>query len=179
MTAALNAHPEWNGDWQMPGNIQQALIDTRTGELASADNPYKRTELFINNTAPTVVSDAPTDNTTLPEPNTEPDSGDPNNELLPPAIPAAPPGLTPHARQAPRLEGRGVVQPDGTTRLEGTITLDIDPTTGLIAAPTCPVIRSKTFVIGTEPRGYCGPQYHTGRVIAPSSGATRPRLVSP
>jgi hypothetical protein len=59
----------------------------------------------------------------------------------------------------------------------GTITLDIDPTTGLIAAPTCPVIRSRTFQIGTEPRRYCGPEYHNGRTIAPAGA--RPRLVNP
>ncbi|HEX8649295.1 MAG TPA: hypothetical protein VF708_00525 [Pyrinomonadaceae bacterium] len=59
-----------------------------------------------------------------------------------------------------------------------TITLDIDPTTGLIADPdVCPIIRSKTFTIGTEPRRYCGPQYHTGKTIEPSG--TRPRTVNP
>jgi formylglycine-generating enzyme required for sulfatase activity len=47
-----------------------------------------------------------------------------------------------------------------TTRLEGTITLDIDPTTGLIAVESCPVIRTRTFPLGTEPRKYCGPEYH-------------------
>jgi hypothetical protein len=77
----------------------------------------------------------------------------------------------------PRLEGRGVTQPDGTSRLLGTITLDIDPTTNLIAATTCPVIRSKTFSIGQEPRRYCGPEYHNGQTIMPTG--TRPRLVSP
>ncbi|HYG08645.1 MAG TPA: hypothetical protein VD835_01600, partial [Pyrinomonadaceae bacterium] len=77
----------------------------------------------------------------------------------------------------PRLEGRGVTQADGTSRLMGTITLDIDPSTNLLAAPTCPVIRSKTFPIGQEPRRYCSPEYHNGRTIMPSG--TRPRLVSP
>ncbi len=179
MTAALGAHPEWNGDWQMPENIQQAAIDTRTGQLASADNPYKRTEFFINSTAPTAVSTAPTDEQPLPETGDGANGGEDYNnyEPAPQSLPAAPPGLTPRPHQVPRLEGRGVTQPDGSTRLEGTITLDIDPTTGLIAVPTCPVVRSKTFVIGTEPRQYCGPQYHTGKTIAPT--ATRPRHVSP
>ena len=52
-------------------------------------------------------------------------------------------------------------------RLFGTITVDIDPTTGLLAATTCPVIRTKTFIIGQEPRKYCGPVYHVGRAIPP------------
>jgi hypothetical protein len=58
--------------------------------------------------------------------------------------------------------------------LEGTITLDIDPQTGLIAVETCPVIRTKTFVLGTEPKKYCGPQYHQRNTIEP---AGRPRVV--
>src|SRR5918911_2054007 len=43
MTAALAEHPEWTGDWQMPEGIEQANIDTRTGQLAAADDPNKRT----------------------------------------------------------------------------------------------------------------------------------------
>ena len=57
--------------------------------------------------------------------------------------------------------------------LEGTITLDIDPATGLIAVETCPVIRTKTFVLGTEPKKYCGPDYHKRKTIEP---ADRPRV---
>lgn len=45
-------------------------------------------------------------------------------------------------------------------QLQGTITLDIDPTTGLLAVQSCPVIRTRTFMIGTEPKKYCGPEYH-------------------
>ncbi len=33
MKAALDLHPEWNGDWQMPTTVQQAEIDTRNGKL--------------------------------------------------------------------------------------------------------------------------------------------------
>jgi hypothetical protein len=62
------------------------------------------------------------------------------------------------------------------SRLEGTITLDIDPATGLIAVETCPVIRTKTFVLGTEPKKYCGPQYHRGKTIEPVEPG-RPRVV--
>ena len=60
-------------------------------------------------------------------------------------------------------------------RLEGTITLDIDPTTGLIAVETCPIIRTKTFTLGTEPKKYCGPEYHRGKTIDPATA--RPRVV--
>jgi hypothetical protein len=130
------------------------------------------------------VSNAPPDETPTDElpPGAE---GEPTYAPVPLATPRGGeqpyPDVTPTpprgTRNTPRLEGRGVTQSDGTTRLMGTITLDIDPTTGLIAVPSCPVIRSKTFVIGTEPRRYCGPEYHNGRTISPSG--TRPRVVNP
>ncbi|MBD0371620.1 MAG: PBP1A family penicillin-binding protein [Pyrinomonadaceae bacterium] len=158
MTAALNAHPDWAGDWQMPEGIQQAEIDTRTGKLAGPDTPAenRRTEIFINGTAPTSESTAlPEDGATT---NDNSQQGDDGYTYEPLPLPGATPSPTPRTKSA---------KPDGTsdssTRLEGTITLDIDPSTGLIADPNvCPVIRSKTFVIGQEPRQYCGPQYHGG-----------------
>jgi len=79
------------------------------------------------------------------------------------------PTATPRPRPTAPASGEGA-------RLEGSITLDIDPTTGLIAVETCPVIRTKTFVIGTEPRTYCGPEYHRGRTVDP--GGSRPRVVA-
>jgi hypothetical protein len=33
MQQALNMHPEWNGDWAMPGGIKKAEIDIRNGTL--------------------------------------------------------------------------------------------------------------------------------------------------
>ena len=33
MKAALDEHPEWNGDWSMPAGIRKAEIDTRNGSL--------------------------------------------------------------------------------------------------------------------------------------------------
>jgi membrane carboxypeptidase/penicillin-binding protein len=35
------------------------------------------------------------------------------------------------------------------------IFLDIDPTTGLLATPSCPKTMSEAFVAGTEPQEYC------------------------
>ena len=180
MTAALAAHPEWGGDWQQPAGLQQADIDPRTGLLAAAELPTKRTEFFINNTAPTAVSDAPLDELPAAEDELEGVDEDAPGALPPVEVPQLPlPEETPRSttRTPPRLEGRGVTNPDGSTRLSGSITLDIDPTTGLLAVATCPVVRTKTFVIGQEPRRRCGPEYHTGKVIQPSG--TRPRLAAP
>ncbi|MBA2731939.1 MAG: PBP1A family penicillin-binding protein, partial [Acidobacteria bacterium] len=177
MNAALAAHPDWAGDWEMPGGIQQTEIDPRTGELAFADDPIRRVEFFINGTAPSVGETVlPAEDEVAPE--DKENQGDGEFDYEPAPLPESQPDVVPRNRQPPKLEGRGVVQQDGTTRLQGTITLDIDPTTGLIADPSvCPVIRSKTFVLGQEPRKYCGPEYHNGKTIQPS--ATRPRMVSP
>ncbi|CAN5636561.1 penicillin-binding protein 1B [soil metagenome] len=161
MQVALSDHPEWQGDWQMPEGIEQADIDPQTGQLTTSDNPTRRTELFINGTLPTPQSiEVPEEATPDGEEETIPESGDigPTPELAPTSTP----------RPAPRAGEEGA-------RLEGSITLDIDPSTGLIAVETCPVIRTKTFVIGMEPRTFCGPEYHRGRT---DPAASRPRVVA-
>ncbi len=165
MQVALSEHPEWQGDWQMPEGIQEAEIDLMTGQLTTADNPTRRTELFINGTLPTTPSvEVPEEEATPDgEEETIPESGEPG------PTPVLVPTPTPRPVPAPRPGG-------DVLRLEGSITLDIDPSTGLIAVETCPVIRTKTFVIGLEPRTYCGPEYHRGRTVAPS--VSRPRVVA-
>lgn len=177
MSAALQTHPEWGGDWQMPADIEQVEIDPTTGLLAAADSTTKRVELFVRGTAPTAPSEETTDE--------ELEEGEGTDELEPLPVPSPPVTLvvpplteaTPGARPRPGPEGRGAAPPGGPERLTGTITLDIDPSTGLLAADTCPVIRTRTFPIGSEPRRRCGPQYHTGRDIIPAE--TRPRRVTP
>ena len=165
MQVALSEHPEWQGDWQMPEGIQQADIDPATGQLTTPDNPARRTELFINGTLPVPTSPEVPEEEATPdgEEETIPESGDPG------PTPEPSPTATPRPLPAPRPDGE-------VLRLEGSITLDIDPSTGLIAVETCPVIRTKTFVIGTEPRTYCGPEYHRGRTVDPA--ASRPRVVA-
>jgi penicillin-binding protein 1B len=177
MTAALNSHPEWGGDWEMPSGVEQAEIDPKTGLLAAPDSATKRTELFIQGTVPTQLADPAAedplagDDLLEDEAHPLPTPGEWSVPPLPDETPA------PRTRTSPGLEGRGSSGTDGPSRLTGTVTLDIDPTTGLIAADTCPVIRTRTFVIGSEPRRRCGPQYHTGQDFIPSE--TRPRRASP
>jgi len=162
MQVALEQHPEWEGDWEMPAGIEQVEINAKTGQLAAPEDTEKRVEFFINGTGPNNASEAPAEEGTpaeLPEPS--PPTVQPFEEVpLPTVTP------TPSPRRA--------ATPD--TALEGTITLDIDPTTGLIAVETCPVIRTKTFVLGTEPKKYCGPSYHQHKTIEPA-GPGRPRVV--
>jgi membrane carboxypeptidase/penicillin-binding protein len=161
MQVALDQHPEWAGDWEMPAGIEQIEINPKTGAPSTPEDTERRVEFFINGTNPDHATDNPTEQASppeLPEPSAPVDQ-----PYLEPPIPMASP--LPSPRKAPTL-------PD--TGLEGTITLDIDPQTGLIAVESCPVIRTKTFVLGTEPRKYCGPQYHQHKTIEP---AARPRVV--
>jgi penicillin-binding protein 1B len=183
MTTALAAHPDWAGDWEMPGGIEQTEIDPRTGLLATAEDPVRRSELFLNGTAPSTETNALSEDDEL-APEIKESQGDGEFDYEPAPLPENAPENNPRGRQPPK-EGFGTGSITGNdtgggtrARLQGTITLDIDPTTNLIADPSvCPIIRSKTFVIGQEPRKYCGPEYHSGRTVLPS--ATRPRTVSP
>ncbi len=164
MQVALAQHPEWQGDWAMPAGIEQIEINPKTGAPAAPDDPDKRVELFINGTSPHGAETVPEEEVTPEElPTIEPP------DVVPlPTVEASP---NPSPRK-PKSE-----PPTGESgRLEGTITLDIDPTTGLIAVETCPVIRTKTFVLGTEPKKYCGPEYHRQGA---SPQPTRPRLTQP
>jgi penicillin-binding protein 1B len=174
MNAALTNHPEWTGDWQMPDGLQQTEIDPTTGQLAKADSPNRRTELFINGTSPGSENNADSDLAQEPAPDGEPeDEGTrqtepaylPDPQLEPPKPKATPKADTKKGRES--LDG-------DSPRLQGTITLDVDPTTGLIAVDSCPVIRTKTFIIGQEPKKYCGPEYHKK-----TSSTTVPRANSP
>ncbi|MEK6279262.1 MAG: PBP1A family penicillin-binding protein [Acidobacteriota bacterium] len=167
MSAALGEHPEWQGDWQMPAGIEQVAINPKTGGPASDDDPEKRIELFINGTSPQAPSSE------LPElestPETEEVAPIPPEEVPTPLMEAIP-GASPKVRQ-PKYETRS----SETGRLEGTITLDIDPSTGLIAVESCPIIRTRTFMLGTEPKKFCSPEYHRRS----GTGDVRPRLTVP
>jgi penicillin-binding protein 1B len=161
MQVALAEHPEWEGDWDMPAGVEQVEINPKTGAPTAPGDAEKRVEFFINGTGPNDTSQKPAEEASpveLPSPSPV----EPYQEA---PIPIASP--LPSPRRAPTLP---------ESRLEGTITLDIDPQTGLIAVETCPVIRTKTFVLGTEPKKYCGPQYHQRNTIEPAPAA-RPRVV--
>jgi penicillin-binding protein 1B len=163
MQVALAEHPEWAGDWEKPSGVEEVEINPKTGQIATAEDTERRPELFINGTGPnttsTVTAEPSPDEQELPTP----------DETLPevPLPEFSPSPSPPRSRATPTPEG---------ARLEGTITLDIDPTTGLIAVETCPVIRTKTYVLGTEPKRFCGPEYHKLKTV--DSGASRPRTVS-
>jgi penicillin-binding protein 1B len=158
MQVALAEHPEWEGDWNMPPGVEQVEINPKTGAPTAPGDTEKRVEFFINGTGPN-------DTATPSEEATPVELPSPSPIETYPEAPIGTPSPLPSPRRAPVLPDSG---------LEGTITLDIDPQTGLIAVETCPVIRTKTFVLGTEPKKYCGPQYHQHNTIEPVG---RPRVV--
>ncbi|HMG75304.1 MAG TPA: PBP1A family penicillin-binding protein [Pyrinomonadaceae bacterium] len=182
MSAALNTHPEWTGDWQMPEGVQQADIDPATGQLAKAETIAKRSELFISGTLP--GENAETTDDMAQEPPAQIDEGTKNPQTEPATLPEPfptepPPRTRPTPKNDSRLSSRDFGDGDPATRLQGTVTLDIDPTTGLIAVDSCPVIRTKTFLIGQEPRKYCGPEYHRKAQPSPPMPGTRARVINP
>ncbi len=181
MSAALNAHPEWTGDWQMPEGVQQVDIDPTTGQLAKADATTKRPELFIGGTLPgSDKTDATEEAGQEPPAQIDGDENGKSPQTEPATLPEPLPTEPPRAKPTPRSknDSRDFYDGDPSPKLQGTITLDIDPTTGLIAVDSCPVIRTKTFIIGQEPRKYCGPEYHKKAQPSPAP-ATRSRLANP
>jgi penicillin-binding protein 1B len=173
MNVALTNHPEWTGDWQIPEGVQQTEIDPVTGELAKAEDINKRVELFINGTSPGSATGEMADENSEPS-QIDGQQSDPNSTFEPAALPEPSPEPS---RAKPTPKPRSDLYDGDSGKLQGTITLDIDPSTGLIAIDSCPVIRTKTFVIGQEPKKYCGPEYHKKAQPSPAA-ATRPRVVS-
>jgi penicillin-binding protein 1B len=187
MSAALTVHPEWTGDWQMPEGVQQADIDPATGELAKADTTSKRPELFIGGTLPGSENAATPEDMAQEAPAQTDGEGnrkDPQTEpaTLPEPLPLETPrpkATPPRSESRSKNDSREFYDGDASPKLQGTITLDVDPTTGLIAVESCPVIRTKTFIIGQEPRKYCGPEYHKKAQPSPPAPGTRARLTNP
>jgi membrane carboxypeptidase/penicillin-binding protein PbpC len=174
MNAALTTHPEWVGDWTMPEGIQQADIDPTTGALATAETTTKRPELFINGTTPGQNNDAED----MAGDSTEEGSDSQTEPASLPQLETPRSKPTPTPKTDSKSKSREFFDSDSAEKLQGTITLDIDPTTGLIAVDSCPVIRTKTFIIGQEPKKYCGPEYHKKSQPTPQPN-TRARVVNP
>src|SRR5262249_27484204 len=118
---------------------------------------------------------------TAQEPSTDAAESDRNSQIEPAALP---PSENPKNKPTPKTDSKAKSHDaldggDSSEKLQGTITLDIDPTTGLIAVDSCPVIRTKTFAIGQEPKKYCGPEYHKKSQPTPPPPNTRARVVNP
>jgi penicillin-binding protein 1B len=195
MKAALDAHPEWNGDWTMPAGIEKAQIDTRTGkaidengetiETENAAAPeatptpaedslepapaeelsgtvpaeFRREELFISGTVPN-----------RKEVYEEANAGQPEEFPLPEEspLPEAEPQDSPVLSPSPKVDD--VMRPQPHDR---TIILQICPDTGLIATPSCPMMRARSFKMGQEPKEFCRPENHRRESTNPANSRQR------
>ena len=175
MKAALNLHPEWQGDWQMPPTVQQAEIDTRNGKLVREINnaepeavktgntleipenkdlfvtdvpgEFRRIEYFVTGTAPNRVL-LPSDTEDL----------DPEKEIN--ITPAATP--TPFTTWEDAEKNKGNKTNSNTQKSDPNernepkeITLMICDLTGMRATRNCRNITPTTFRKGAEPKDFC------------------------
>ena len=113
--------------------------------------PTSASSFFINGTSPESGSELEAETEATPEADASPSP----ELVMPPMV--VEPLAEPLAEKSLRARNCARARVDGWKER---LRLDIDPTTGLIAVESCPVIRTRTFALGTEPKKYCGPEYH-------------------
>ncbi|MEJ7848530.1 MAG: PBP1A family penicillin-binding protein [Pyrinomonadaceae bacterium] len=189
MQSALKMNPDWNGDWQMPGNLRKAEIDIRNGSLIR--------EIDGIEAIPAAATPIPT-----PEPKKTPAYPDaemwepeepvekkeifvtevppefrrieffvggtvPNKTLIPVNDAAIDESAetTPATSPTPIVETweEGQNQTSGTSTPAGVapgfVMIDLCPVSGLRATRNCPKKGSMSFREGEEPREFC--DFHT------------------
>jgi penicillin-binding protein 1B len=187
MKAALDYHPEWNGDWAMPAGIEKAEIDVATGKIVEPANAVqtvasgetnsptplasdkqtaeqqqqqqqRRTELFISGTVPRI---AVTNTETAFEPEEFPVPRDelPNSETTLEEMQNEMREV-PLQKTRPYDETRDSDNVSPPRQQQQTILLQICPVTGFVASPACPITRAKSFRLGEEPKQFCGAHFH-------------------
>ena len=92
MQVALDQHPEWQGDWEMPAGIEQEEINPKTGEASAPEDVEKRVEFFIDGTGPNHGPEVPADEATpveLPSPSPPMEQLNPEPIMTPSPSPSA------------------------------------------------------------------------------------------
>jgi membrane peptidoglycan carboxypeptidase len=150
-------------DPNSPLEDAQPLPTPELPKVEDVPPEFRRVELFISGTVPNrnfgneSFEEAPLEE--LP-----PVPGDSPSDVPPT------PGKTPIEKieipqeELERQQGvsPGAPQPQTQSRpdTERTVMVQICPTSGLRASPTCPIMVPKKFKAGTEPKQYCDPSYH-------------------
>jgi len=200
MKAALDQHPEWNGDWTEPDGIRKAEIDIRNGKLIRelTDNEASTMQLLkdaknqsdANSNTNTATGEVPSLEPLIPEeivppefrrielfiggtvPNRNFGIDESAGELQLDEIPVPGESPTPPAEKTPvekleipleeleKQQQTGDKKQPNNTEADRTIMVQICPTSGLRAAPTCPFMVPKKFKAGQEPKQFCDPSYH-------------------
>ncbi len=188
MRHALDQHPDWNGDWQIPNGIRKAEIDTQTGKVLReiTEDQDKQIQVLKNganannaNTSNPIDTPTPDEIAKIPEPNIPPEfrrielfiNGTVPTKLIDvPDDPLSPDQLEkqtlekviPKPEKTPLVDDSALDDPSKPGKIinKGSITLMICPTTGYIAAPSCVGMKPKTFKVGEDPKLYCSPEFH-------------------
>ncbi|MFL6466983.1 MAG: transglycosylase domain-containing protein [Pyrinomonadaceae bacterium] len=187
MKAALDEHPEWNGDWPMPPGIRKAEIDTRNGALIRELDALETASASPSPTATPKVADPAVDdpawavepvpetkeifNTNVPAEFRRVElfiSGTvPNRQLItetdiPPESELPTPSPTPLDETWQEDVGTNsnqTVRPRRADRSPAdTVSVLVCPITGMRATSNCPLPETKTFKAGSEPHDFC--TYH-------------------
>lgn len=185
MREALNLHPEWNGDWQMPSSVRKAEIDSRNGKLIRELSNEEADSVEAQQKAAKKNSNANTK-----QPTTDLDAPDAPREIYVTDVPIEYrrvelfiAGTMPTRMMLPTDETTTEEQnkPEPTpTPLDGTwteqnkpgstpqpsnsktdinpasrITVMICPLSGMRATINCPSKDAKVFKQGDEPKDFC------------------------
>lgn len=191
MREALDLHPEWNGDWQMPATIRKAEIDSRNGKLIRELSNEEADAVTAQNKEAKKNANA--------NKPTEPAAVDPSEQPIEiyvtdvPAefrrvelfiagtvptkamLPSDEDSIGDREKPAPTptpLDGtwQDQISPGATPRtsdqrsdasLAEKITVMICPTSGSRATANCPIKDSRVFKKGDEPEDFC--PIHNGR----------------
>ena len=189
MREALNLHPEWNGDWQIPASVRKAEIDSRNGKLIRELSNEEADSVKAQQTAIKKNS-----NSNTKQPTTDLEPPDEPKEIYVTDVPAEfrrvelfIAGTVPTKMMLPTDDGiEDENKPTPTpTPLEGTwqdqtgpnnptlpnnsknsqnfverITIMVCPLSGMRAISNCPQKEPKTFKKDEEPTDFCN--FHTG-----------------
>jgi penicillin-binding protein 1B len=190
MREALNLHPEWNGDWQMPSSVRKAEIDARNGKLIRELSNEEADSVVAQQAAMKKNANANTK-----KPTTDLEAPDAPREIYVTDVPLEfrrvelfIAGTVPTRMMLPtdELTTEDQNKPEPTpTPLDGTwteqvkpgstplpsnskpdinpssrITVMVCPLSGMRATINCPNKESKVFKQSEEPREFC--DFHKG-----------------
>jgi len=190
MREALDIHPEWNGDWEMPASIRKAEIDVRNGKLirelndAEANsvkaqqevikkNANANTSIEIPEIKDIYVTDVPAEFRrieifvagTVPNKVLLPTGeGNPNEQNLETKPRETPTPFTTWEEEQRNQNGNQNTSPRDDipkVELERKVTVMMCPVTGMRATRNCPQKEVKTFDESKVPKEFC--TFHVGK----------------
>ncbi len=177
MKAALQLHPDWNGDWDEPGGIRKAEIDIRTGslireldaegkpveptptptpefpvdpELAGTLPPLPEYEIYVTNVPEEFRRVELFISGTVPNRRLK-DIGEEDDLGVPDPNASPTPFTTWEDANEEQAEKAEAPEPAAG----GELTVLFCPLSQKRATPFCPERRPKTFKRGTEPKDFC------------------------